>query len=87
MATKKKENVKLSEEELAQLRNLEERNSYLRNEIVRAGITRLNLEQLEDTIETIYKENLQIETQLAKSLEEKYGQGRVDIPTGEFIPA
>lgn len=82
-----KEVVKLTEAEVAQLKNLEERNTLLRNELANIGIARLNLEQAEDNAEKLYKENIELEQQIAKSLEDTYGQGRVNIATGEFIPS
>lgn len=86
MAAKKVQSIKLTEEELSQIKNLEQRNSALNNEIARVGLVKLSLKQSQDTIEAYYKENVQIEKQIAKTLEDKYGPGRVDTATGEFIP-
>ena len=86
MAAKKVQSVKLTEEELSQIKNLEQRNLALNNEIARVGLIKLSLQQSESTIESYYKENVQLEKQIAKALEDKYGPGRVDTATGEFIP-
>ena len=86
MAAKKVQSVKLTEEELSQIKNLEQRNLALNNEIARVGLIKLSLQQSESTIESYYKENVQLEKQIAKALEGKYGPGRVDTATGEFIP-
>ena len=85
--------IKLSTEEIAELHEL--RNTY--GEIT-ARIGRLNLDKyaIEDSLtdiesnieqsKTMYKEAIKKEQTVVQTLNEKYGQGRIDLETGIFIP-
>jgi len=85
--------IKLSTEEIAELSDL--RNAY--GEIT-ARIGRLNLDKyaIEDSLADIesnieqskvmYKETIKKEQILVQTLNEKYGQGRIDLESGIFTP-
>jgi len=45
-----------------------------------------NLDEMEDNLEKAWEENRQTESDLVKSLNEKYGAGSLNPQTGEFIP-
>jgi len=80
------ENQKLSAEELQQIQLLQERNRAVVNELGEIAILSNNLKTREEKAFT-YLENLrQEETELGKALTEKYGDGTVDLSTGEFVP-
>lgn len=81
------EAVKLTEEELGELKNTTERVNVLRRELADVGMVKLNLETREAQIKQFHKESIEIEQALAKKLEEKYGKGTVDIDQGTFTPA
>jgi predicted nuclease with TOPRIM domain len=88
-----KEAIKIAEEDLKGLTDL--RNRYAE---ITANIGRLNLDkyQVEDRLEfltgeidkqkTAYNETVKNEQELVNNLNEKYGQGRIDLENGTFTP-
>ena len=86
MATKKKFQ-KLTEEEITQLTELQ--NNY--NQVVKAigGIeTQLwILEQRKETLKEQFANVQQIESEIGKTLEDKYGNGTISLEEGKFFPA
>lgn len=86
MATKKKFQ-KLTEEEITQLTELQ--NNY--NQVVKAigGIeTQLwILEQRKVSLKEQFANIQQIESEIGKTLEDKYGNGTISLEEGKFFPA
>lgn len=80
------EQIKLSEEELQTLRDLQNRTTAIKQEMSDLGMAKLNLKMRQYQAETFYSKTIEIEKQLGKSLEEKYGRGNVDLETGTFTP-
>lgn len=78
--------VKLSQEHLDLLTEIQQRQEALKNELVAVGQIKLNVKLRETQIETFYSENINKEREIAKLLEETYGKGNVNIDTGEFTP-
>lgn len=75
----------LTHEEIVQLKTLnEERNQLIEN----FGITEYQIQKLQQQKEQ-YKEDLKqlnrLEIQLGKELQDKYGEGSIDLQKGEFI--
>jgi hypothetical protein len=71
--------TKLSEKELNQLQKFQES----QNQII-FGLGQLNIQKLE--LEEQYKNIVYSQNELAKKLEEKYGEGQINTTTGEFVP-
>jgi uncharacterized protein YnzC (UPF0291/DUF896 family) len=86
MAAKKKFQ-KLTEEEITQLTELQ--NNY--NQVVKAigGIeTQLwILEQRKTSLKEQFANVQQIESEIGKTLEDKYGNGTISLEEGKFFPA
>jgi len=86
MAEKKKFK-QLTEEEVTQLTELQ--NNY--NQVVRAigGVeTQLwILEQRKETLKEQFANIQQIESEIGKTLEDKYGNGTISLEEGRFFPA
>lgn len=86
MAEKKKFQ-KLTEEEIAQLTELQ--NNY--NQVVKAigGVeTQLwILNQRKETLKEQFANIQQIESEVGKTLEDKYGNGTISLEEGKFFPA
>ena len=78
--------IKLTEEELNSLKNLQTRGTALRQELSDIGMANLNLTARQSQAEAFYFKTVELERELGKSLEEKYGRGNVDLETGTFIP-
>lgn len=73
-------NTKLSQEELQQIQDIQQRMNLAQQEL-----GKLELHKIE--IQNYVAQTRQIETSLVKALEDKYGQGSIDLEKGEFIPA
>jgi len=78
--------VKLTQEHLVLLNELQQRQTLLREELAAVGQIKLNIKLRETQIEVFYSENINKEKEIAKVLEQTYGRGNVNIDTGEFTP-
>jgi hypothetical protein len=83
----KKENIKLSEEDLKTLRGYNQRQNQITFNLGNVDIQKAILEgQRNQILENLA--NLQEESnKTAKELQDKYGDGNIDLETGEFIVA
>ena len=75
---------KLTPEELQVIETVQKENDLIIREMGLIGIAEINLEDRRERAENFLTELRQKETDLAKSLEEKYGKGTVNLSTGEF---
>lgn len=80
-------NQKLSQEELEQLQELQQKNGALVNELGTIALAEINLEERKENAEKYLFDLRETEKELAGTLEEKYGAGSIDLNAGEFIPA
>ena len=85
--------VKFTEDELKSLEAV--RNDYLniQNEFGRTKVRKIlalkqvdEIEQYEVQLESAYLQVQETEQTLAKTLEDKYGKGNLNVETGEFTP-
>jgi hypothetical protein len=81
------ENQKLTQEELQQLNALQQKRDSLMFELSQVGIIKLNLQSREDRVKEFHKELIAEETAVGQQLNEKYGDGNLNLETGEFVPA
>ena len=81
------ENQKLSQEELQQIADLQNRNRAIVQELGEIELVKLNVERRRDNAEAFLAELRQAEADFGKALSEKYGDGTVDLSTGEFVAA
>lgn len=89
----------IEDQDLNELRDLENKNQELRDELaeitIREQNVKLQIEQLEQRLEDIRQRKKEVfsdvrETdqkgqELARKLRKKYGEGQFDLETGEFI--
>ena len=87
------ETVKFTDEELKSLQELQNTYASISTQFGQLKVSRMNLErqvynldEMEDNLEKAWEENRQTESDLVKSLNEKYGAGSLNPQTGEFIP-
>ena len=87
------EAVKFSDEELQSLQGLQNTYASISTQFGQLKVSRMNLERqmenlddAENQLEQNWEENRQTESDLVKSLNEKYGAGTLNPTTGEFIP-
>ena len=87
------EPVKFTDEELQSLQELQNTYASISTQFGQLKVSRINLErqmysldEAEDNLTKAWEENRQTESDLVKSLNEKYGAGTLNPTTGEFIP-
>lgn len=87
------EPVKFTDEELSSLQELQNTYASISTQFGQVKVSRINLERqienlddAENQLEQSWEENRQTESDLVKSLNEKYGAGTLNPTTGEFIP-
>ena len=87
------EPVKFTDEELSSLQELQNTYASISTQFGQVKVSRINLErqmynidEMEDNLVKDWETNRQTESDLVKSLNEKYGAGALNPTTGEFIP-
>ena len=80
-----KENKKITEEELQQLKGVKDRTNILINELGQIGLAEINLERRREKAEEFLDETKKLENDLVKTLSDKYGNGNIDIETLDFL--
>ena len=87
------EPVKFTDEELSSLQELQNTYASISTQFGQVKVSRINLErqmysldEMEDNLVKDWETNRQTESDLVKSLNEKYGAGALNPTTGEFTP-
>ena len=78
--------MKLKKEELEAVKELQQRKLSVKNELASIGETKLNIKMREDKLETFYSQTVDMEKEVMGDIREKYGDGNIDLETGEFTP-
>ena len=76
--------IKLTEEEIKLINNFNTNREAIKTELYTIAVTKINLEQREEAVKNRYIQNGTLERQIAQALQEKYGEGSVDIQSGTF---
>lgn len=79
--------TKLSDQEVKQIKVVQDNRQKVINELGQIKLAELNLEKRLENAETTLEELQQQENELAKYMETKYGNGVIDMDTGEFTPS
>lgn len=79
------ENQKLTQEELQQITDLQSKNNAIVAELGEIELIRLNVDARRAQAEAFLAELREEETALGNSLNEKYGNGSINLQTGEFV--
>ena len=87
------EPVKFTDEELSSLQELQNTYASISTQFGQVKVSRINLErqmysldEMEENLTKDWETNRQAESELVKSLNEKYGAGALNPTTGEFTP-
>ncbi len=87
------ESTKFTDEELQSLQELQNTYAIITTQFGQVRVGRINLERQlnalhepEHNLEKDWETNRQVESDLVKSLNEKYGAGTLNPQTGEFTP-
>ena len=78
--------IKFTEDELKSLQELQGTYQQITMAMGQLSLSRLGLDQREESIKSTLEETKTKENELANKLTEKYGKGSLDINTGEFTP-
>mgnify|MGYP007047816894 CR=1 FL=1 len=78
-------NTKLSEEELQQLRDFQRKDNEMVFALGQLEVRKIFLEKQKSTIQRDYQSLIQKQDTLGKELQEKYGDGSIDLEKGEFV--
>jgi hypothetical protein len=76
---------KLTFEEVSELKDLQKNMDNLVHEFGSISIAEKELEKRKDTANSVYKVVFDLQSNLMKRLEEKYGKGHINMTTEEFI--
>jgi hypothetical protein len=76
----------LTQEEITQLKNVREKRIQLVESfgILESRLQEINLQK--ESLKDELKKLIQEETDLGRNLQQKYGDGSIDLDKGEFIP-
>lgn len=77
--------MRLTQEELNELQDLQKNINNLTIEFGSIAIAEKEIEKRKDTANSTYKVVMDLQQIFMKKIEEKYGKGTVDINTGEII--
>ncbi len=75
----------LTQEELQEVKNLQVENSNLISQFGELEVVIQNLSLRKEELITKLKELKDKEVKIGQTLQDKYGDGNIDIETGEFI--
>lgn len=76
--------IKLTDEEIQALETVKSHNESVVKEFGLINIAQINLDSRKQRAEKFLSNIRDTETDIAKSLEDKYGKGTVNLTTGEF---
>jgi hypothetical protein len=80
------ENVTITQEELATITSLQDQYAEITAKLGQVHIEQLNLKIYQNSLETAYQTLKEQENTLAQELNAKYGDGSLNLQTGEFTP-
>lgn len=80
------ENIKLTEEEIQQLQEIQNQQSVIINELGQISLLEINLSNRKKQAEAFLIDLQSKEEKVGKELNEKYGDGTINLTKGEFIP-
>ena len=78
-------NIKLSKEDLDQLNKLQEEENRIFITAGRIKIAELDLDQEQENLEEDLKKHRKNQLEIGAKLQDKYGEGRIDLKNGELI--
>jgi hypothetical protein len=77
--------TKLSKEELQQLKDSQLKDNEITFALGQIEIRKVFIEKEKQKLQDQYQNHLQQQDKLGRELQEKYGEGNIDLEKGEFI--
>jgi hypothetical protein len=78
------ETKKLSQEQLQQIKSIQQKNQAVVKELGQIEILKLQLKKRQQTAQQYLEDLLEEQEQIAQEIESIFGKGSIDIETGEF---
>ena len=79
------EQTKLTEQEVEKITEIQNRINTAQAELGRLELTKIDIKDRRDTIESYIRETRSLEMDVAKEIEEKYGKGSINLDQKIFI--
>jgi|TARA_B100001778_G_scaffold332375_1_gene338554 hypothetical protein len=79
------QNIKLSKKEVEKLKNLQDSLAVSIENLGSIAAAEIELKERKESVEQEFKNQRSSQRELATELQEKYGEGTIDLETGEFI--
>jgi len=79
--------IKLTEQELKLISDLDSKKTAVNRELAFLSQQQINIDIRKEDAVNAYKQNLELEKQIASTLTEKYGNGAIDTKSGMFLPS
>lgn len=78
------ETKKLSQQQLQQIKTIQQNNQAVIQELGEIEIAKLQLKKRQQIAQQYFEDLLQQQQSIAQEIEDAFGKGTVDIETGEF---
>jgi hypothetical protein len=85
--SKIQEGIALTEGEMKLLTELSRKKDIVAQEVSYLAQQQLTIDYRQEEAEKLYRDNIELEKQIGDALTTKYGNGRIDLENGVFIPA
>jgi len=77
--------VKLTEEELQKISDIQTRTQTIQVELGKLELAKMDIESRRKTVERFIDESRNVEAELARELQEKYGKGTINLDEKVFV--
>lgn len=84
---KKEKKFQMTEEEIQKIKDLQAKQAQAVNALGTIELDFMRLESQKEQVKQVFVELQKEEADIAKELEDKYGQGTISLETGEFSPS
>ncbi len=79
--------IKFTPEEIQEIQGIQSLYNTIVTQAGQVYLEELSLDKKKDQLETNFEEIKNRESEIISTLTTKYGQGQINLETGEFIPA
>lgn len=77
--------VKLTEDELQKISDIQTRTQTIQVELGKLELAKMDIESRRKTVERFIDESRNVEAELARELQEKYGKGTINLDEKVFV--
>lgn len=77
--------IKLTEDELQKISDIQTRTQTIQVELGKLELAKMDIENRRKTVERFIDESRNVEAELARELQEKYGKGTINLDEKVFV--